>query len=82
MGKVTNLFLVRTEPYKRLGYDDRIRMIDHHEFFMRAAGNIVSAMDISASVFHYHNPFDAHYSPYRSDYLNDAAYIREKYCFK
>ena len=32
LGKVVNLFLVRTAQYKKLGYDDNIRMIDHHEF--------------------------------------------------
>lgn len=79
MGKVPNLFLARTDKFKSVGYDDNIRMIDHNEFFVRAAGNIVSAMDVSAFVFHYHNPFDMKYKPYREDYKRDLIYIRMKY---
>ena len=78
MGKVPNIFLARTDKYKSVGYDDNIRMIDHHEFFWRAAGNIVASMDIDAYVFHYHNRFDSHYTKYRSDWKRDIAYIRMK----
>ena len=77
--KTSNTFLIRTKKYKSLGYDDNIRMIDHHEFFMRAAGVIVSATDISAFVFHYHNPFDKNYNRYRSDFLADKIYIKKKH---
>lgn len=79
LGKTSNSFVIRTEKYKALGYDDNIRMIDHHEFFLRAAGRIVSAADIEAFVFHYHNPFDKHYKKYRSDYKADQIYIRKKH---
>lgn len=79
MGKTPNIFLIRTEKYKQLGYDDNIRMIDHHEFFLRAAGVIVSSMDISAFVLHYHNGFDRYYNKYRSDFLGDRAYILKKH---
>ena len=79
MGKTPNQFLIRTKEFKELRYDDNIRMIDHHEFFMRAAGNIVSSMDISAFVFHYHNRFDKHYDLFRSDYKRDLEYIRKKH---
>lgn len=82
MGKTPNLFLIRTEEYKALGYDDNIRMIDHHEFFLRAAGNIVSAMDTDAFVFHYHNRFDKAYRKYRMDYQSDIKYIRSKHQMK
>ena len=78
-GKTSNTFLISTEKYKKLGYDDNIRMIDHHEFFMRAAGVIVSVADISAFVFHYHNKFDKNYNRYRSDYLKDKNYIKLKH---
>ena len=78
-GKTPNTFLIRTEKYKELGYDDCIRMIDHHEFFYRAAGNLVACMDESAFVYHYHNRFDTHYMQYRSDYLRDCIYIQQKH---
>lgn len=79
LGKVSNIFLARTEEYKSLGYDNNIRMIDHHEFFYRAAGVLVASTDIDAFVFHYHNPFDKKYMAFRSDYLGDKAYIRKKH---
>ncbi len=79
VGKISNTFLVRTNKYKQIGYDDKIQRIDHHEFFYRAAGNIVSAMDTSAFVFHYHNWFDRNYTKYRNDVAADARYIREKH---
>lgn len=79
MGKVPNIFIARTEKYKEIGYDPLIWIIDHHEFFFRAAGNIVSAMDIHAFMFHYHNRFDQKYGKYRANFRRDAYYIREKH---
>lgn len=78
LGKVPNIFIVRTEKYKKLGYDDNIRMIDHHEFFYRAAGKIVSVLDTSCYVLHYHNPFHKFYQQYRMAIQGDLKYIRAK----
>lgn len=79
VGKCANVFLARTEKYRTIGYDENIRMIDHHEFFYRAAGNIVSSMDTTAFVFHYHNWFDGHYAKFRNDTYSDAEHIRRKH---
>ena len=79
VGKCANIFLCRTDKIKQLGYDEQIRMADHNEFFYRAAGNLVSSMDISAWVLHYHNPFDAHYKTYRRDIKKDMDYIMAKH---
>ena len=82
IGKPANVFLCRTEKLRQIGYDDHLRMLDHHEFFYRAAGVLVSAMDVSAWVFHYHNPFDTQYHAYRMDYENDLKYMRAKHSWK
>lgn len=79
LGKCSNIFVARTDKVKEIGYDDNIRMIDHNEFFYRAAGNIVSVLDIGAFVLHYHNQFDRHYKKYRSDIEKDVRYIRSKH---
>ena len=79
LGKVPNIFIVRSDKYKALGYDDNIRMIDHHEFFFRAAGNIVSVLNTDCYVLHYHNPFHRFYQFYRSQYQNDKVYIKIKH---
>lgn len=78
LGKTPNTFIVRTDKYKEIGYDNNIRMIDHNEFFFRAAGNMVSVLDMKAFVIHYHNRYDMHYERYRGDILGDKLYIREK----
>lgn len=79
LGKVTNVFLARTDKVKEIGWDDNIRMIDHNEFFMRAAGNLVSVLSTDTAVFHYHNPYASHYQKYRRDIHNDYVYIMNKY---
>ena len=78
VGKASNCFLARTESVRRVGWDPNIRMIDHHEFFWRAAGQIVCVHDPHAYVYHCRNPFDWRYRPYRGDYEGDLAYIRAK----
>ena len=78
VGKTPNRFIARTDKIRSVGYDDNIRMIDHHEFFYRAAGNIVSVLDTRCYVIHYHNWFDQNYKKYRSDYQGDVQYIRQK----
>lgn len=78
VGKSSNTFVARTDKLKEIGYDDNIRMIDHNEFFFRAAGNIVSVLDKTAFVLHYRNRFDMNYEKYRRDYQGDQIYIREK----
>lgn len=77
--KAPNVFLARTEKLKKVGYDPRIRMIDHHEFFYRAAGQIVSVQDPYAFVLHCHNRFDSAYSVFRNDIKGDQEYIRAKH---
>lgn len=78
-GKVPNIFIARTEPYRALGYDDNIRMIDHHEFFFRAAGNLVSVLSTECFVAHNHCPFDHEYRLHRSNFAGDRAYIAAKH---
>lgn len=77
-GKVPNIFLARTEKVREIGWDDNIRMIDHHEFFTRAAGNLVSVMNPNTAVFHIHNMFDNYYNKFRSDFSDDYYYIQGK----
>ena len=78
-GKVPNIFIARTEPYRAIGYDDNIRMIDHHEFFFRAAGNLVSVLDTECFVSHNHCPFDYPYQLHRSNFAVDKLYIAAKH---
>ena len=40
MGKVPNLYVARTDKVRSIGWDENIRMMDHQDFFWRAAGNL------------------------------------------
>jgi hypothetical protein len=63
-----NIFLARTEKIRQVGYDPNIRVIDHHEFFYRAAGKIVCVIDPEAYVFHCHNHFEKEDYPFLERY--------------
>lgn len=78
VGKAPNVFIARTDKIKEIGYDDHIRMIDHNEFFYRAAGRLVSALSPVSYVFHDHNRFDEAYQKYRADVDGDRRYIARK----
>lgn len=77
--KAANCYLARTEKLREVGFDPNIRMIDHHEFFYRAAGVLVCVQDPHAYVYHYHNRFDREYAKYRGDTKGDSLYIRQKH---
>ncbi len=79
LGKVANIYLARTEKMREVGFDPNIRVIDHHEFFWRAAGIISSVIALDTVVFHRHNPYERKYHTYRSDYSLDLEYIRDKH---
>ena len=78
MGKVPNLYVARTEKVREVGWDENIRMMDHQDFFWRAAGNLVSVIALGTAVFHYHNPFQRNYQKYRQDVQQDKEYILQK----
>lgn len=77
LGKVPNRFLARTEMIKKVGWDDNIRMLDHYDFYFRAAGVLVSAVALDCIVFHNHNFFRPNYNKYRSDWKGDRFYIHK-----
>ena len=75
LGKTSNAFLARTESIRKVGWDNNIRMIDHHDFFFRAAGVLVSTLSLKSVLYHNHNFFSPKYNRYRSDWKGDAMYI-------
>lgn len=82
LGKIPNIFLARTDTFRAVGYDDNIRMIDHQEFFFRAAGTLVSVLEPNCFVLHYHNPFHREYQAFRGDVEGDRIYIRQKHAVR
>lgn len=78
VGKTPNIYIARTEKIRQVGFDDRIRMIDHNEFFYRAAGKLVSVLATDCFVLHRHDPLDSHYQQFRDDIQGDLLYIQHK----
>ena len=76
--KASNIFLAKTEKVKMIGYDSNIQILDHHDFFYRAAGKIVCVQDPNASLMHCHNRFDRMYNKYRFDIKHDEEYLKQK----
>lgn len=77
--KPPNIFLACTEAFRQVGYDDQIHIIDHHELFYRAAGVLVTVLDMTAYVLHRHDPFDVQYEKIRLNVKADKAYIQRKW---
>lgn len=78
MGKIPNLYVARTEKLRSIGWDENLRIMDHQDFFWRAAGNLVTVIALGTAVFHYHNPFQRYYQKYRQDVEEDKEYIVKK----
>lgn len=78
LGKVANIYLARTNKMREVGFDPEIKVIDHHEFFWRAAGIMTSAVALDTVVFHRHDPYNRNYNLHRSDYSADLKYIKRK----
>lgn len=78
VGKPPNIFIARTDSVRAVGYDNNIKVLDHNEFFFRAAGHIVSVFSPDSFVFHIHDLTDKNYLAYRSDFREDQEYIKAK----
>ncbi|MEO5609103.1 MAG: glycosyltransferase family A protein [Ornithinibacter sp.] len=73
--KIAQVYLARTEAVRRVRWDPAIRMVDHRDFFSRAAGEIVVVVAQSIRAYHARTPFDAHYTSYRDDTAADLRYL-------
>ncbi|WP_169743371.1 glycosyltransferase family 2 protein [Knoellia sinensis] len=69
--KTPQVYLARTESIHRVRWDERLRMVDHRDFFSRASGKIVSVQARTVWAYHLRTPFDAHYNAYREDVAAD-----------
>lgn len=73
--KIEQTSLARTRAIRRVRWDPNIRMVDHSDFFSRAAGEIVVVLDPSIRAYHARTPFDPEYTKYRLDVAPDQAYL-------
>lgn len=64
---IEQVYLARTASLQRVRWDERLRMVDHRDFFSRAAGRLVTVWDSSHWAYHARTPFDPGYTAYRED---------------
>lgn len=73
--KIPQVYLARTRSLMRVRWDENIRMVDHRDFFSRAAGRLLVVLDPGNHVYHARTPFDAGYIRYREDTQSDLRYL-------
>jgi glycosyltransferase involved in cell wall biosynthesis len=77
--KVPNFYLARTERVRLVGWDPRIKRIDHADFFTRAKGVLTSVYDARLCCLHARTPFNGAYRSRRDDDAQDRAVLWERY---
>ena len=75
--KIEQVYVARTEAIQRVRWDPAVRMVDHADFFSRAAGEIVVVLDTAIRAYHAQTPFDANYARYRQDTAADLRYLAD-----
>lgn len=73
--KIPQVYLARTSSLMRVRWDENIRMVDHRDFFSRAAGHLLVVLDHGNHVYHARTPFDEGYIRYREDTQSDLQYL-------
>ncbi len=77
--KVPNFFVARTEGLRRVGWDARLKRVEHGDFFTRARGVLATGMLPEFTCLHAQSPFDAAYMARRDDHAADEALLRARY---
>ncbi|MDM4772323.1 glycosyltransferase family 2 protein [Solimonas sp. SE-A11] len=77
--KVPNFFIARTARLAQVGWDDRLKRLDHLDFFTRADGVLRTVLDPSLRCLHPKSLFDRHYLSFRLDYAADSELLRKRY---
>lgn len=80
--KVPNFYIARTERLKLVGWDRRIKRLDHADFFTRAKGTLVSVVNRQLKVLHAQTPHNRSYMLKRYDLKQDRAILKMKYYWK
>ncbi len=77
--KGPQVFVGRTDRLREVPYDERIRMVDHRDFFSSASGRLVFVQSPGLVVFHARTPFDKEYTSYRENVARDLVYLTQKW---
>ncbi|WP_297525002.1 glycosyltransferase [Sulfurovum sp.] len=80
--KIPNFYIARTERLKLVGWDARIKRLDHADFFTRAKGTLVTVMNGQFKILHAQTPHNRPYMQKRYDVKQDSAVLKMKYYMK
>jgi glycosyltransferase involved in cell wall biosynthesis len=76
---VANFFIARTERLRLVPWDDRLRLMEHTDFFTSARGVLLTVYNEGLTCLHARTPFDGDYMAYRRDFGDAGAVINAKW---
>ena len=79
IAKGPQVYVARTEALRQVPYDERVRMVDHRDFFSSAAGRLVFVQARWLIAYHARTPFARAYVRHRNDVRADLAYLTQKW---
>lgn len=76
---VENFFVARTDALRRVPWDERLRMLEHTDFFSQASGTLLTVYDASLCCLHAPTPFRQRYMEGRDRLGPAQAVLQEKW---
>ncbi|WP_417913585.1 glycosyltransferase family 2 protein [Candidatus Electronema sp. JM] len=80
--KVPNFFICRTDRIKKVGWDNKLKKLEHADFFTRARGVLLTVYDEKFACLHAPTPFDGKYMKLRNDCAVERFILMKKYFSK
>lgn len=79
LDKVANFYIGRTASIRKVGWDERIKRLDHADFFTRAKGVLTTVANDEFQCLHAPTIFDKKYMAIRNDADSDMHVLHTKY---
>ena len=77
--KVPQFFVARTDRMRLVRWDNRLKRVDHNDFFTRAYGTLLTVFDRQFTCLHAQPKFNAPYQAFRRDVGADLSYLAQKW---
>lgn len=75
--KVPQFYMARTETIRQVGWDERIKVLDHSHFFGRLVGKATVRFLPDVSILHARTQFNKHYMEFRTNLESDQEILAE-----
>jgi len=77
--KVPNFYIARSDRIRLVGWDEKLKRLDHADFFSRAVGVLTVVQNSDFKVLHYPTYFSKRYLDKRNDTHHDQIVLQLKY---